>query len=308
MQRGCVTRGFAPSRFLRRNRSRRRSRHDARVVASVALVTGTSSGIGLHTAVGLARAGLRVVATMRDPTKAQALSSAAADAGVQLDVRPLDVTDEQAATRCVHDVLTEYDAIDVLVNNAGRGSLGSLEQLTPDDLRAQLEVNFLGAALLTRLVLPPMRQAGRGRIVSVTSVGGAVGQPFADAYCAAKFAVEGLMQSLAPVVARFGIDVSIVEPGPVSSEFVSNVNRVAANETSTDPYGEMLAAYLRRTQGVFATAQTSAEAAAVVVEAATTSQPKFRWQTSENARAFVGLTLADLTGEQVLGVTSGWLS
>ncbi len=192
-------------------------------MAQVALVTGTSSGMGLHTAVGLAARGVQVVATMRDPAKAGALRDAATAAGVQLEVRALDVTDATGAQSCVEAVLNSYGRMDILVNNAGRGSVASLEQLTMDDLQAQLDVNYLGVAALTRLVLPHMRRAGRGRIVTVTSVGGVVGQPFADAYCGAKFAVEGLMQSLAPVAAHFGIGVSVVEPGAVASEFVANV-------------------------------------------------------------------------------------
>ena len=114
---------------------------------------------------------------------------------------------------CVDEVLATYGQLDILINNAGRGAVASLEQLTMDDLRAQLEVNYLGVAALTKLVLAPMRLAGSGRIVTVTSVGGVVGQPFADAYCGAKFAVEGLMQSLAPVVAQFGIGVSRCRAG-----------------------------------------------------------------------------------------------
>src|SRR2546423_2775862 len=268
----------------------------------VALVTGTSSGIGLHTAVGLARSGLRVIATMRDTAKATALRSAAEEAGVEVEVRALDVVDEAQATALIADL----DRVDMLVNNAGQGSVGTLEQLTLDDLRAQLDVNYLGVATLTRLVLPGMRVVGAGRVVTVTSVGGAVGQPFADAYCGAKFAVDGLMQSLAPVVARFGIDVSIVEPAAVASEFVGNVAGLTAPDAD-NPYGALLAAYLKRSEGAFANAQSSVGAAAVVVEAATTGSPKFRWQTSPGAAAFVGLSLADLDGSRVLGATSTWL-
>ena len=149
----------------------------------IALVTGTSSGMGLHTAVGLAGRGITVVATLRDPTTADALHAAAAAAGVRLDVRALDVTDHDGAARCVDEVLHTYGRLDILINNAGRGSVGSLEQLSMDDLRAQLEVNYLGVAAMTKLALTPMRLPGSGRIVTVTSVGGAVGQPFADAYC-----------------------------------------------------------------------------------------------------------------------------
>lgn len=281
----------------------------------IAIVTGTSSGMGLHTAVGLASRGATVVATMRDPARAGALRAAADLAGVVLDIRPLDVTDHAEAARCVEDVLATYGQVDLLINNAGRGAVGSLEQLTMHDLREQLEVNYLGVAALTKLVLASMRSAGSGRIITVTSVGGAVGQPFADAYCAAKFAVEGLMQSLAPVVAQFGIGVSVVEPGAVASDFVANVAGVLTphGEPSVpeagadDPYAATLQSYLAHSRSAFAAAQSAADAAAVIIEAATTDQPRFRWQTSPGAAAFAGLSLADLDGSRVLGFTSAWL-
>lgn len=274
----------------------------------VALVTGTSSGMGLHTAVGLARAGFTVVATMRDPSKDGDLRRAADDAGVGLDVRALDVTDAQQAREVVDGVVADHGGIDVLVNNAGRGAVATLEQLTDEQLQAQLDVNYLGVARMTRLVLPGMRAAGRGRVVTVTSVGGAVGQPFADAYCGAKFAVEGLMQSLAPVAASFGVVVSVVEPGAVASEFTANVHRADAEGDADDPYAGLLGAYLRRTAGAFDNAQTSQQAAEVIVEAATTDQPRFRWQTSAQAEQFVGLSLADLDGSRVVGTTSTWIA
>jgi len=284
-------------------------------MAQIAVVTGTSSGMGLHTAVALAAQGVTVVATLRDPDSSSALLAAATAAGVQLDVRALDVTDDEARQRCVDEVLATYGQIDILINNAGRGSVASLEQLTMADLQAQLDVNYLGVAGLTKLVLKPMRLAGSGRIFTVTSVGGAIGQPFADAYCAAKFAVEGLMQSLAPVVARFGIDVSVVEPGAVASDFVANVDGVLTphHEPTVpatdpdDPYASMLQSYLARTRSAFAAAQSPADAAAVIVEAATTPTPKFRWQTSIGAAAFVGLSVADLDGSRVLEQTSTWV-
>ena len=277
--------------------------------ADIALVTGTSTGIGLRTAIGLAGEGMTVVATMRDVQRAGALREAADEAGVEVDVRPLDVADPGSALACVEGVLADHGSIDVLVNNAGRGAVATLEQLTDEELQEQLDVNYLGVARLTRLVLPGMRATGRGRIVTVTSVGGAIGQPFADAYCASKFAVEGLMQSLAPVVARLGVTVSIVEPGPVSSEFVGNVDGVDVGAPDpADPYADLLAAYLARTAGAFATAQTPEQAAAVIIEAVTTDEPRFRWQTSEGAAAFTGLSLADLDGSRVLGYTSTWLT
>ena len=276
--------------------------------ADVALVTGTSSGMGLHTAIGLARAGLTVVATMRDTAKDADMRRAADEAGVEVDVRALDVTDVHQSEEAVAGVVADHGGVDVLVNNAGLGAVATLEQLSDEQLQAQLEVNYLGVARLTRLVLPGMRAAGRGRVVTVTSVGGAVGQPFADAYCGAKFAVEGLMQSLAPVAASFGVVVSVVEPGAVASEFTANVHRADAGPDDGDPYAGLLAAYLRRTAGAFDNAQTSQQAAEVIVEAATTDQPRFRWQTSAQAEQFVGLSLADLDGSRVVGTTSTWIA
>jgi len=265
---------------------------------TLALVTGTSSGIGLHTAIGLAQQGVSVIATVRETARADALRSAASDAGVELDIRVLEVTDAAAARALVKAV----GPLDILVNNAGRGSVGTLEQLSDDQLQEQLETNYLSVARLTRLVLPGMRERGSGRIVTVTSVGGVVGQPFSDAYCAAKFAVEGLMQSLAPVVAPFGIDVSIVEPAAVASSFVGSVDRVTPG-----PYAAQQQAYLDRAAASFANAQPADEAAETVIEAAITDAPRFRWQTSEAAVRFASLSISDLSGSRVLDATSGWV-
>ncbi len=271
----------------------------------IALVTGTSSGMGLVAAVDLARAGLTVVATMRGTGRAAALLAAAAAAGVELDVRTLDVTDPAGAASCVEEVLRDHGRIDVLVNNAGRGCVGTAEQLGMDTVRDQLEVNYLGVVALTKLVLPGMRERRHGRVVTVTSVGGAVGQPFADAYCGAKFAVEGFMQSLAVVAERFGVWVSVIEPAAVASDFVANVQRPAAGD---DPYAELFAAYLARTRAAFDNAQSAAEAAAAIAACATATSYAFRWQTSAGATAFVGMSLADLDGERVLGATRTWIA
>jgi NAD(P)-dependent dehydrogenase (short-subunit alcohol dehydrogenase family) len=271
----------------------------------IALVTGTSSGMGLVAAVDLARAGLTVVATMRDTERAGALLAAAAAAGVELDVRTLDVTDMAGAAACIEEVQRDHGRIDVLVNNAGRGCVGTAEQLDMDTVRDQLEVNYLGVVALTKLVLPGMRERGQGRVVTVTSVGGAVGQPFADAYCAAKFAVEGFMQSLAVVAERFGVWVSVIEPAAVASDFVANVQRPTATD---DPYAELFAAYLARTSAAFDNAQSAADAGAAIAACATATAHAFRWQTSPGATAFVGMSLADLDGERVLGATRTWIA
>src|SRR6476659_9809393 len=116
------------------------------------------------------------------------------------------------------------------------------------------------------------------------------------------------MQSLAPVAAKLGVAVSIVEPGAVASEFVGNVHRGDESLSSQDAYSRMLAAYLERTAGAFDNAQTPEQAAEVIVQAATTTEPRFRWQTSAQASQFVGLSLADLDGSRVTGFTSTWIA
>ncbi len=188
----------------------------------VALITGTSTGIGLSSAVAAARHGFTVVATLRDPSKDGALRAAAEAAGVTLDIRALDVVDEAAVVACIDAVAADHGSLDVLVNNAGRGFVGTIEQVSMDEMRSVMEVNFFGVVSCTKAAMPHLR-ASCGRVITVTSVGGVVGQPFNEAYCAAKFAVEGFMESLAPVAATVGVHVAVIEPGPVATEFVNNV-------------------------------------------------------------------------------------
>lgn len=158
--------------------------------ARVVLVTGASSGIGLATAVSAADAGFRVVATVRDLERVSDLRDAARTVGVErgIEIAELDVTDAASITACVDGVIARHGRLDALVNNAGVGRVGTLENDTMEEIRASFEVNFFGVVALTRAALPHLR-ATSGRVVSVTSVGGIVGQPFNETYCAAKFAV-----------------------------------------------------------------------------------------------------------------------
>ena len=270
----------------------------------VAVVTGTSSGIGLHTAVGLAKRDVRVVATMRDTGKSAHLLEIAGHHGVDLEVRELDVTDRATRLRALDEVTAEFGTIDILVNNAGTSVAGSLEQLDDAALQSQFDVNFHGVAALTRHVLGPMRRAGSGRIVTVTSDGGTVGEPFLDAYCASKFAVEGLMQSLAPVAARFGIAVSVVEPAAVETSIVRNTDMRCLGTDPDGQYGPLAEKFMQFITDAFGKPQSPWDAAAVVVDAATTGTPRFRWQTSEAAAASVARSLRDLDGSAVTSAMS----
>ncbi|MEU1074677.1 MULTISPECIES: SDR family NAD(P)-dependent oxidoreductase [unclassified Streptomyces] len=273
------------------------------------LITGTSSGIGLAAAIDAARAGWTTIATMRDTGKAEALLRAAADAGVsdRVQVKRLDVTDSAGIAGCVDEVVAEHGRLDALINNAGAAQVGTIEQSSLDDVRAAMEVNFFGVVAATKAALPHLR-ASKGRVITVTSVGGVVGQPFNEAYCAAKFAVEGFMQSLAPVAATVGVGVTVVEPGAVASDFVANLGLdIPGQLAAAGPYGPALEAYLNRTSQSFAGAQTPAEAAAPIIEALTATHPPHRMQTSPWARDFVATTLTDLDGSAVQNLTGTWV-
>jgi NAD(P)-dependent dehydrogenase (short-subunit alcohol dehydrogenase family) len=273
------------------------------------LITGTSSGIGLAAAVAAAQSGWHVVATMRDLDKSDPLLLAATEAGISdlVQVKHLDVVDPVSVTACLDRVIAEHGRLDAVVNNAGAGYVGTIEQGSLEQVRAAMEVNYFGVVDVTRVAMPHLR-ASRGRLVTVTSVGGVVGQPFNEAYCAAKFAVEGFMESLAPVAATVGVRVSVVEPGAVASEFVASQNiDVPGLLTAAGPYAPALKAYIDRTVKSFGNAQTPAEAVAPIIGVLNAEEPPFRVQTSKWAREFVGTKLEDLDGSAVQVLTGDWV-
>ena len=273
----------------------------------VALITGTSTGIGLATAVLAARKGFRTVATLRDTARAGRLRKAAADAGVELDVRPLDVTDARSVGTAFEGVLADYGRLDVLVNNAGAGHIGTIEQEPVSAVRETMEVNFFGVVEATKAALPALRASG-GRLITVTSVGGVIGQPFNEAYCAAKFAVEGMMEALAPVASAQGVTVCVVEPGAVATEFVSNIGLDERLFADAGPYAESLQSYITGVTETFQSAQTADEVAEVILAAMTADAPEFRIQTSKWAEDFAAIKFADRDGSAVQRMTAGWLA
>jgi short-subunit dehydrogenase len=204
------------------------------------LITGATTGIGRHLALHFAARGDVVIATGRKPALLDALR---AEAKGTLHTVPLDVTDDASITRARDLVAERTDGIDVLVNNAGYGQTGPLEELSDAELRAQFDTNVFGLMAVTRAFLPSMRARGGGRIINVSSVGGRVAVPLFGAYTASKYAVEALSDALRVELAPAGIDVVLVEPGPIRSEFGDRA--VAALEThrrSDSPYA---AAYAR---------------------------------------------------------------
>ncbi|MBI3285755.1 MAG: SDR family oxidoreductase [Burkholderiales bacterium] len=275
----------------------------------IALVTGTSSGIGLSTALALAKAGFTVVATMRNLDKAGALQQAAQAQGLALELQQMDVQDQASVSACVQRVIQTHGQIDVLVNNAGSGFLGAMEETGIGDLQQVMDVNFYGVWRVTQAVFPHMRAAGAGRILSVSSVGGLIGQPFNDAYCAAKFAVEGFMESLAPVAQRFGIKIALIEPGPVHSEFVASVQeKVHSQANQLEAYAAMRAAYLEGAAQAFASiGQSPDQIAQLIVDAATTAGMHLRYPSSEVMRGLISRKYVDPNGDSILSLNGARL-
>jgi NAD(P)-dependent dehydrogenase (short-subunit alcohol dehydrogenase family) len=275
------------------------------------LITGTSSGIGLACAVTAARAGFTVVATMRDLGRARDLAEAAERAEVRLDLRRLDVTDAASIEACVRGVREAYGGLDALVNNAGVSNFDpTMEMSTMEALRANLEVNFFGVVAVSRAAMPLLR-AARGRLVTVGSVHGVVGQPFNEAYAAAKSAVEGFMESLAPVAAAHGVRVSVVVPGYVpDTQFgiFPDINRGTIRDGS-GPYAPTFDAYLDwvRGPGWEGAGQSSWEVADVVVRALGQDEPPFRIPTSAWVRGYLAHKLADPEGAAVQAMAGTWI-
>ena len=282
---------------------------EASVEARTVLITGTSSGIGRATAVAAAIAGWDVVATMRDPDKSAALLRDCTTAGVTVDVQQMDVTDVSSITTCMNDARNRHGSLDALVNNAGAAYVGTLENDSLEAIRACFEVNFFGVVAVTQAALAYLRASG-GRVITISSVGGVISQPFNEAYCAAKFAVEGFMEALAPVAGSVGVGVALIEPGAVASDFVANAKLDPARMTAqAGPYAEALASYLRRVAGRFSNAaQPSEQVAALIVNLLDAETMPLRSQTSEWARDFVGTKLRDLDGSSVESLTGPWVT
>lgn len=186
----------------------------------IALITGSSSGFGLFTSIELAKAGFRVVATMRDLGRRTALEQAAATAGVagQVDVRALDVTNFDTIPGAVNQVVRDYGRLDVLVNNAGFAVAGFAEDIRLEELRMQFETNFFGAVAMTKAVLPVMRRQGSGHIIQLSSISGLHGALSVSSYSASKHALEGWSESLRLEVNSLGIKVVLVEPGSFQTD------------------------------------------------------------------------------------------
>ena len=258
----------------------------------IALVTGSSSGIGLLAAVELALNGHRVVATMRNLESRGRLEEAAQKAGVRdrRDLRRLDITEFDSLPGAVEAIVRDHARIDVLVNNAGFSVAGFAEDMALDELRHQLETNFFGNVAMTKAVLPVMRRQKSGHIITVTSVAGRLGQPMLSAYCASKYALEGWSESLRIETHSLGIRVVLVEPGSYDTDiWTRNVMIAKGALDPASPNKERSQRFAEFVKNSAKHRRDAREVAKLIVRIARDPNPKLRYLIGTDAKVQVWL-------------------
>ena len=189
----------------------------------VALVTGSSSGIGLESALALAKDGYKTFASMRDTKKSAELEQAAKKENLSVEIIQLDVDDEESIISAIKKIMSDSQRLDVLVNNAGYGQFGCTEDVTVDDFRKQFETNFFSVVRIIQEVAPIMRKQKSGNIINISSVAGRMGLPGSPAYISSKFALEGLSECLRYELGQFGIRTTLIEPGVIKTNFFESM-------------------------------------------------------------------------------------
>ncbi len=249
----------------------------------VAIVTGSSNGIGLATSILLARNNIYTYASMRNLAKANSVREIAKKENLPLETIQLDVTNDKSVKDAVNKVLEEKKTIDVLVNNAGYGLMGCVEDLSMEEMKALFETNLFGVIRVTQAVLPAMRRQKHGMIVNVSSVAGRVGFPATSAYIGSKFALEGLSESMRYELEPFGIKVVVVEPGAIRSNFM---NAMALAEKASDPnspYAELMQKVKVGLRLVLEHGTPSEEVAKTILKAVTAENPEPRYLVGNDA-------------------------
>jgi short-subunit dehydrogenase len=250
------------------------------------LITGCSSGIGQATAMHLAERGHRVYATARRPETIEDLKEAGCE------TLACDVTDEASMVACVEAVESSEGAVGALVNNAGYSQSGAVETVPMENVRRQFETNVFGLMRMCQLVLPGMRRQGGGRIVNVSSMGGKLTFPGGGVYHATKHAVEALSDALRFEVRGFGVDVVVIEPGLIKTQFAEAAVGSMTETPADGPYGEFNVAVARATAGAydggFARFGGGPETVAVKIEKAiNTGHPRTRYKVTASAKAIM---------------------
>ena len=264
-----------------------------REITRVAVVTGSSSGIGFETALLLARSGFHTYASMRNLEKSKSITEIANTEKLPLQVVQLDVNDDISVKNAIDKIVAENKRIDVLVNNAGYGLFGSLEDISIEEIKAQFETNFFGVIRVTQQVLPVMRKQNSGSggtIVNVSSVGGRIGVPVLSAYQSTKFALEGLSESMSYELEPFGIRVVIIEPGFIRTNIVNSSITAQKALDPKSPYFSLMQKVENHFKSMIENASSSSppeEVAQVILQAITSKNPQLRYTVGNDAATII---------------------
>jgi NAD(P)-dependent dehydrogenase (short-subunit alcohol dehydrogenase family) len=243
----------------------------------VALITGSSSGIGFETSLLMARNGFQTFATMRNIDKGKEISAVSARENLPVNTLQLDVTDDTSVKNAVEKILSEAGKIDVLINNAGYGLGGAFEDSSMNEIKAQYETNFFGLVRVTQAVLPAMRKQGSGIIVNISSGAGRSGYPGGSVYVSSKFAIEGLSESIAFELEPFGIRVILVEPGVIRTNFANGMVFARKAQDPNSPYSLIMQKMSANWQYMMENGSDAKLVAQVVLNAITSKDPELRY-------------------------------
>jgi NAD(P)-dependent dehydrogenase (short-subunit alcohol dehydrogenase family) len=260
----------------------------------VAVITGSSSGIGFETTLLLARSGFHTYATMRNLEKSKNITEIANTEKLPLQVVQLDVNDDISVKNAIDKIVAaaENKRIDVLVNNAGYGLFGPLEDISIEEIKEQFETNFFGVIRVTQQVLPAMRKqnSGGSTIVNVSSVGGRIGIPVLSAYQSTKFALEGLSESMSYELEPFGIRVVIIEPGFIRTNIINSSTTAEKALDSKSPYFSLTQKVKNHFKSMMENASSSSppeEVAKVILQAITSENPQLRYTVGNDAATII---------------------
>ena len=250
-------------------------------MTKVALVTGSSSGIGYETALLLARNGFDTFATMRNMNKSKQITEVSKRENLPLRVMQLDVNDDRSVADAINNILNEKKSIEVVVNNAGYGLMGSVEDSSLDEIKAQFDTNFFGAIRVIKEVIPIMRKQRTGTIVNVSSVAGRIGFPMGSAYVSSKFALEGLSESISYELKQFGIKIVLIEPGVINTNFAFVTPKKALEANSS--YSQLMNKMEENLFSTIANGTPPKDVANVILHSITKESPEHRYLVGNDA-------------------------
>ena len=253
---------------------------------SVALVTGCSSGIGLETAIALSREGHFTYATMRDVKKSGSLDKIVNDEGLPIKVLELDVDSEKSVDDAIAKIMEEKGRVDTLINNAGWGMWGTVEDVSIEEFKQQFETNFFSIIRMIQKIAPIMRKQKSGNIVNVSSVAGRIGFPVTPAYISSKFALEGLSECLRFELGPFGINIIIIEPGVIKTNFFDSM-KMAKKSNSDSVYNEITSKVVSGVKMMAEMGTESKEVANTIIKSINAENPLPRYIVGNDAMMFL---------------------